>query len=338
MRKIICLISICILIVLSFSLVACDNRAKNKEREFTVSEKAQAIIEYLGNAKGNYVVSGQQESTWISENYEFDYIYEKTGKYPAIRGLDYINDDFTGVNERAIKWWNKGGIVTICWHTGKDFSGGYNDCKEDVVENWDKLFEEGSAENIAMIEGMDKAAQALKELQDQGVIVLWRPFHEFDGDWFWWSKGGAENFVKLWNTMWDRYNTYWHLDNLIWVLGYSHMGFDWEEEKKDAGDDVLDWFPGHDKCDIVGADSYVPTKHIKLNKIINKKVNKEANKPTCYHECGENPTLSELKNTSWSYFMTWHTEYLIDRNTDEALQTLYTSDYVITLDELPKFN
>ncbi|MCR4875354.1 MAG: glycoside hydrolase family 26 protein, partial [Clostridia bacterium] len=122
MRKFICLISICILIVLSFALVACDNRAKNKEREYTISEKSQAIIEYLSGAKGNYVLSGQQESTWISEDYEFDYIYEKTGKYPAIRGLDYINDDFTGVNERAIKWWNKGGIVTICWHTGKTFS------------------------------------------------------------------------------------------------------------------------------------------------------------------------------------------------------------------------
>lgn len=63
------------------------------------------------------VLSGQQESTRIgSSEYEMDFIFEASGKYPVVRGLDYMNDDFDGVNERAIEWWNKGGLVTICWH------------------------------------------------------------------------------------------------------------------------------------------------------------------------------------------------------------------------------
>ena len=76
------------------------------------------------SGKADYIISGQQESTWVGgEQYEFEYIYEKTGKYPAIRGLDYMNDDFEGVNRRAIEWYEKGGIVSICWHCGSDFSG-----------------------------------------------------------------------------------------------------------------------------------------------------------------------------------------------------------------------
>lgn len=41
-----------------------------------------------------------------------------------------------------------------------------------------------------LISGMDKAAKALKELNDKNIPVLWRPFHELDGGWFWWSRGG----------------------------------------------------------------------------------------------------------------------------------------------------
>ena len=54
------------------------------------------------------------------------------------------------------------------------------------------------------------------------VPVLWRPLHEFDGAWFWWGKGGAEAFKKLWRLMYDRFTGLHKLDNLIWVLGYSH--------------------------------------------------------------------------------------------------------------------
>ena len=54
------------------------------------------------------------------------------------------------------------------------------------------------------------------------------------------------------------------------------------------------------------------------------------------HECGTNPTAEELAATSWTYFMTWHTEHIVDKNDPEALNTLYNSELVITKDELPE--
>lgn len=77
------------------------------------------LYTYICDTYGNAIISGQQESAWMgSDQYEFEYIYERTGKYPAIRGLDYMSDDFDGVNDRAVEWYNRGGIVTICWHCG----------------------------------------------------------------------------------------------------------------------------------------------------------------------------------------------------------------------------
>ncbi len=86
------------------------------------------LYNYINSVYHNGIISGQQESTWKgSDQYEFDYIYKHTGKYPAMRGLDYMGDDFAGVNSRAKEWHDKGGIVTICWHCGKDFSGSWNE-------------------------------------------------------------------------------------------------------------------------------------------------------------------------------------------------------------------
>ena len=51
-------------------------------------KNAQALYSYICETYKHGIISGQQESTWMgSEQYEFDYIYDKTGKYPAIRGL-----------------------------------------------------------------------------------------------------------------------------------------------------------------------------------------------------------------------------------------------------------
>lgn len=203
-----------------------------------------------------------------SDQYEFEYIYERTGKYPAIRGLDYMNDDFDGVNRRAAEWYDRGGIVTICWHCGSDFSGG----------------------------------------------------------WFWWGKGGAENFKKLWIIMYDRYTKYHKLDNLIWVLGYSGNG---------KGYDL--WYPGDDYVDIIGADSYTDGANENLYELVKKIEKKEM--PICFHECGRIPTVEQLheKDAGWVWFMAWHTEYLTDTNDDADLKEIYNDDYVITLDELPAF-
>ena len=306
--------------------VAADSDESDTHRLLSnpnASPEAQALYSYIQDVYHNGILSGQQESTWMgSEDYEFDYILETTGKLPAIRGLDYMNDDFDGVNRRAKEWYEKGGIVTICWHCGSDFSGSWSESMNTVIDDWDKALTEGTEEYEALIAGMDKGAQALQELQQAGIPVLWRPFHELDGGWFWWGKGGAENFQKLWELMYDRYTNYYGLDNLIWVLGFSGNGKDY-----------ADWYP-EEYVDIAGADSYTDGANAKLYKLVSELV--PSDMPVCFHECGRIPTEEQLKklDTDWVWFMTWHTDYITDGNDPQTLSEIYNSDYVITLDEL----
>jgi len=69
---------------------------------------------------------------------------------------------------------------------------------------------------------LDLTAEGLKELKDAGVVVLWRPFHEMNGGWFWWGAKEPEQFIALWRHMFDYFSKTKSLDNLLWVYGPNH--------------------------------------------------------------------------------------------------------------------
>lgn len=284
------------------------------------NEKTKAIYAYLCENFEVTMLSCQQESTWMgSPDYEMDYIKEHTGKLPAMRGLDFMNQDFDGVVERAKAWDAQGGLVTICWHTGVAASGYQESLKESP--NWNNLLTEGTEEYNTLMASWDQAAKALQELEEANVTVLWRPFHEFDGKWFWWGKGGGDHFIELWQMMYQKFTYEYELNNLIWVLGYCG-------EVKDG------WYPGDAYCDIIGSDSYEGTTQQKAWK----KLKAIADKPIAYHECGNIPTTDEFVKDGviWSWFMIWHTDYITDFDVED-LNEIYNSELVITLDELPEF-
>ena len=301
-----------------------NEQPKDYESRFKLANpnadvNTKKLYDYINDVYSTAIITGQQESTWMgTPDYEMNYIFDKTGKYPAIRGLDFMNNDFDGVVERAIEWHDKGGIVTICWHTGV-IGSGYQESKDDNPD-FEKLLTEGTDEYNAMMKSWDEAAVALQELRDAGVPVLWRPFHEFDGQWFWWGKGGKENFKKLWQMMYDRYTNEFGLTNLIWVLGYS-------------GEVKKDWYPGDEYCDIIGSDTYDNSTHkkawIKLSML-------KAGKPLTFHECGNVPPIEKFEEDGamWSWFMVWHTDHIKGNNVN-TLKEIYNHEKAITLDELP---
>lgn len=335
MRKILAIIG---MLTMTLSLTACQAKKTTTgtlaERESTTEEivettvqasaaaaKKAAVYQYICDNFGKVMLSCQQESTWMgSPDYEMNYIKRTTGKLPAMRGLDFMNNDFSGVVMRARAWDAKGGLVTICWHTGVK-SSGYQESLDDKPD-FTKLLTEGTEEYNTMMESWDEAAKALQQLRDAGVPVFWRPFHEFDGRWFWWGKSGGDYFIQLWQLMHDKFTNEYGLDNLIWVLGYS-------------GDVKSGWYPGDEYVDIIGSDTYDNSTNIKAwNKLL-----KIANKPMAFHECGNVPSIEEFEKDGdiWSWFMVWHTDY-ITKNDAENLKAVYNSDKVITLDELPDFS
>ena len=296
-----------------------------KERKLSnpnASAETRMLYDYICSQFGKKIISGQQEDPrMLSHDNEIRYIKAYTDKYPAIRGLDYIHDDFTGVNERAHAWWKKGGIVTICWHWGAPPHGiGYPSSQETI--DIKEALTRGTTLHKEMIARMDEVAEALKILRDENIPVLWRPFHEFDGAWFWWGKSGEKDFIALWKLMYDRFTNFHGLNNLIWVLGYSH-------ELKNG------WNVGDDYYDIIGFDIYkegiYKDRFDQLQTLAGKEI------PICYHENGPIPDPEEMKKERfyWSWFMTWHTIHIMEQNTVAYMKKVYHHPAVITLDQLP---
>lgn len=286
------------------------------------SDEAKALYRYLLDINGKKILSGQMWVPWSMD--EVNYIEKKTGKLPAIKGVDFIHQ---GSNEaevkRVIDWWKSGGIPTVMWHWGAPGIGeGYENSKKEI--DIDKCFIEGTKENTAFWSELQTKADLLVKIRDAHVPVLWRPYHELNGNWFWYGKQGSERFKKLWITM---YNYFVHergLNNLIWVLCYT-------------GYPDSNWFPGDEYVDIVGTDSYDgdDDPHLSMYTNVKRIVNKNP-MPIAYHECGvpPDPDACVDQGTMWLWWMEWHTNYLEDLDTN-YLNKLYHHELIITKDELP---
>lgn len=288
------------------------------------SREAKALYEYLCRMEGKGILAGQQECPAAGRfGSEMRYIKALTGTLPAIRGLDFIHNDFEGVVRRSKAWWKKGGIVSICWHWGTPPDGvGYPSSQGTI--DMEQALTPGTELHEAMLLRIDEAAEALKKLCRAGIPVLWRPLHEFDGGWFWWGKGGGDPFIRLWRLMYDRCTHLHGLNNLIWVLGY-------DGEVRDG------WYPGDDYVDIVGADTYKEGVPVPMYHRLGEKFGDRFLK--AYHECGPIPEPDELveKKLYWSWFLTWHHYHIRHQNTKEKVRRIYAHPYVITLDKLPDF-
>ncbi|MGU3390784.1 glycosyl hydrolase [Sphingomonas sp. M1A8_2b] len=292
------------------------------------SPAARHLYAYLWSQYGKTTLTGQQEqgSGPANPNGELDYLQRVAGKLPAILGLDYIDPrDNAAVNDRATAWARSGGIVTLCWHWGApDVGTGYENSKKDF--DVAAALKPGTPQNVAMLRQMAEIARLLTVLRDRGVPVLWRPFHEFSGDWFWWGKHGPDAFKALWALMYDQFTRVHGLNNLIWVLGWAGQNVD------------PAWYPGRAMVDVAGADIYA-NDHGNLAALFAQvKAIVGETLPICLHENGPVPDPALLgPSADWLWFMTWHTRWLTgaDQNTPDQLRRDFASKRYITKDELP---
>jgi hypothetical protein len=313
-------IKICFWGMLLFSMNARAQQIELSNKN--ASREAKALYCYLQAMYGHRMLAGQMTSNWGID--ELKYLQDSVGKQPAIRGLDFI-DSSKNKNEVkfARQWWRKGGIPTIMWHWGAPSIGnGYENSKKEA--DIDKIFEYGTPENKAFWKELDEKAALLEKLKRKHIPVLWRPFHELNGNWFWWGKKGPQAFKKLWITMYNYYVHEKHLDNLIWVLGYA--------DKPDSA-----WYPGRQYVDIAGADTYQTEEKIPRLAMYNSvKAIVGDTMPIPMHECGTPPDLEKsfAEGVKWSWFMEWHTDFLKKVPVDH-LRKVYNSDLVVTLDKVP---
>ncbi|MEK4005996.1 glycosyl hydrolase [Paenibacillus sp. FSL H3-0333] len=334
--------------------------------------ETQLLMNYLTEVYGKHMLSGQQEiyggGNDGNSELEFDWIHNLTGKYPAVRGFDLMNYNplygwEDGTTARMIDWVNnKGGIATNSWHltVPRNFTayqlGEFVDWKEATYKPTETNFNTanavipGTKEYQYLQLAIQDLAEQLQILQDNNVPVIFRPYHEAEGNgglngegaWFWWASAGAEVYKQLWDQLYTELTETYGLHNLIWT--YNSYVYSTSPA----------WYPGDDQVDIVGYDKYntIYNRYDGLSGV----PNEDAISSTFYQlvdltggkkmvAMTENDTVPSVQNLTdekagWLYFLPWYGEHLMSTafNYPATLTTLYQSDYVITLDELPDLN
>lgn len=204
------------------------------------SPEARELLGYLYRISGSRVLSGQHNQPGIQPGVSA--MSEKcasiVGKYPAVWGNDFgfRADGLDGINHRpamiaeAIRQHRSGSIVTLTWHAVCPVHDEPNGWKESVWyklsdAQWNELITPGSPLNRRWTAQVDVISGFLKQLADARVPVLWRPYHEMNGNWFWWGhREGDRGFRALWRLMYERMTRHHHLNNLLWVWSANSPG------------------------------------------------------------------------------------------------------------------
>ena len=300
------------------------------------------VMNYLAQLSGDKIVTGQHTQSMAME--EMHHIQKITGKLPALLGfellsyspnINYLDTDEPcmtevennfGTLKRAWEWAGQKGLITLTWHW---FSPLHGRSKSFYTVNTDfdasLAVTEGTPEYEALLSDMDTMAGYLQPFCRAGIPILWRPFHEGEGGWFWWGAKGPETLKKLWRIMFDRYVHHHRLHNLIWV---------WNAPSREH-------YPGDDVVDIISRDMY-PEKHVHTSQ-------KERYDSLCQitdqprialiGETGTLPSPEAIheEKVGWTTYMTWSHGFCLTEefNTFDALKQVYHSPYAVTKEDLP---
>jgi len=304
------------------------------------SPEAVNLYNYLRDSYGKKIHSGATAITVSLD--EENWIYQQTGKYPALAGFDFMNHtrDYSwekkgDLVKNAKYWWAQNGMVTACWHWRDPLKNNdaFYSLNTTYVERTgfdaSKISDSLSVEYTAMIMDIDTIANYLLQLRDANVPILWRPLHEASGKWFWWGYKGAADTKKIWQGMYNRLVNYYGLNNLIWI---------WTSDVKA---DMLDWYPGDEYVDIISMDIY-PANGDFSSQITNFNLVKsgfEGRKMITLSENGVIPDPDNLvaDKAGWLWFMPWYGEHTRNPDINPIVhwQKIMNHSYVVTLDEMP---
>jgi mannan endo-1,4-beta-mannosidase len=302
------------------------------------SPEAKQLLTYLYNSNGKYILSGQHNYNESMDRFS-DSVKAITGKLPAVWGTDFIwngtKDNGQAIVDEAIKKNKEGYIITLMWHQGRPLDDPPYGWKESVQaklndEQWKALTTEGTELNKRWLTQIDVVAGYLKQLDSAHVAILWRPYHEMNGIWFWWgNKRGKDGIQKLWKMMYDRYVNHFHMNNLIWVWGANGP-------RDIPGDEAYaykEFYPGKDYVDVLGTDIY----HLDYEqKDYNELLDLAKGKLVALTEVGELPDSLVLDaQPKWSWFLVW-SDWIYSHNSKQQVLEVYNRPQTLTLDELKK--
>jgi len=214
-----------------------------------------------------HILFGHQHATeyghgWSGDSNRSD-VKSVTGSHPAVIGVDFgglsgrsdssIERTKISLRKNIASTYNRGGIVTISWHFSNPISGGGFYWRDSVSLPAVKYIIPGTEHHEkykTILRSIGSFVKSIKGNDGQTVPMIFRPFHEFDGDWFWWGRAHCtpEEFKTLWRFTVSYLRDSLQVHNFIYAFS--------PDNKFNTQEQFLERYPGDEWVDMVGMDNY----------------------------------------------------------------------------------
>jgi mannan endo-1,4-beta-mannosidase len=236
----------------------------NLPSDRNATPKTRALFKNMKKLATRGTMIGHQDALsygigWYANSNRCD-IKDVCGSYPAIIGYDLgnlelggeVNLDsvsFASMKSNIVKAYKAGAISTISWHARNPLTG--SDAWDISSNKVAASILPGGEKNQLFTQWLDKVASFMLSLKAENgelVPVIFRPYHELSGSWFWWGKNlcTKDDFIALWKYTID-YLRGKGAHNML--VAYCLADYNNEAE-------FLDRYPGNSYVDIVGFDIY----------------------------------------------------------------------------------
>jgi mannan endo-1,4-beta-mannosidase len=188
-------------------------------------------------------------------------VFRVTGQLPGVYGwgVDDVTKSpdnidsvrFERIRELAIRAYERGAVNIFSWHGDNPVSGGNT---WDTTRAVRHILPGGShheafrAQLAAIADFFDRFETGSWPSRTK-VPVIFRPYHEHTGSWFWWGKTlcTPSEFVALWQ---------FTVDFMRKERGLHHVLFSYSPDRFDERREYLERYPGDAYVDILGFDDY----------------------------------------------------------------------------------
>jgi len=229
--------------------------------------ETSALFHNLFKLSEYHTLFGHQHATeyghgWRGDEDRSD-VKSVCGSHPAVIGVDIsgfsgrspgeIRKNSEELRKNVVDTYNRGGVTTVSWHFSNPVSGGGFYWKESVSKPAvSYIIPGGEAHNAYkdILNTVGHWAQSLKGSDGTLAPVIFRPYHEFDGGWFWWGAPHCtrEEFIALWKFTVSYLRDSLEVHNFIYAFS--------PDNKFNDEDEFLDRYPGDEWVDMVGMDNY----------------------------------------------------------------------------------
>lgn len=237
-----------------------------KLNDAKASPQTKALYANLKKLAKTGILIGHQHATetghgWAGDMDRSD-VKSVVGSHPAVIGVDFAG--LSGRSAEAIEseklrlrrtiedTYNRGGVTTISWHISNPVSGGGFNAKRGAPKTVRELIPGGSHHEAfqKILATIAQLAKSCKGKDGNLVPMIFRPWHEFDGDWFWWGRAHStiQEFTALYKMTVSELRDKNDVHNLIYAFS-PDCRFNNEA-------DFLERYPGDEWVDMVGFDDY----------------------------------------------------------------------------------